>query len=296
MLFKPAFSTVACPEWSLAQVAHAADRFGYEAVELRTFGDDSRRFACDPALTDPQKTRRLFAQYGVEILSLATSIRFDAPILPPVIGVMLSDAERSVREAKHAIDLALALECPFVRVFAFEPPPGERPASALARIVHRLQLVADNARNTGVKVVLENGGAFPRASDVLNILDRVASPLLGVSYSLAPGFAADDLPERAVAALADRLWIARIKDTRGGTPCPLGQGELPCETFVHVLADSGFSGPVVYEWDRAWLPDLAPADAILPAVPRLMADWAARSSPPSQPPGAPSPHRAGATA
>ncbi len=38
---KPAFSTVACPEWTLEDVAEFAGRSGYQGVELRTFGHSS---------------------------------------------------------------------------------------------------------------------------------------------------------------------------------------------------------------------------------------------------------------
>ena len=66
-MLTPAFSTVACHEWTLDRVALAAQRLGFASVELRTFGVDSRSFACDPALTDAAKVRRLFAEVGVSI-------------------------------------------------------------------------------------------------------------------------------------------------------------------------------------------------------------------------------------
>jgi sugar phosphate isomerase/epimerase len=184
-MLKPAFSTVACPELSLRDVAGLAERHGFEGVELRTFGDDSRLFACDPALTAEEKTRALFASRGVEVLSLATSCRFDATISPPVIGYLIADTERSVRQARHAVDLAVRLECPFVRVFGFEIAPREKPAAATARIADRLRMVCDHADKTGARIVLENGGSFETAGQLCDLIDRVDHPLLGACYARA---------------------------------------------------------------------------------------------------------------
>ena len=278
-MIKPAFSTVACPDSTLGEVVQRARGAGFEAVELRTFGDASRRFACDPALTDESKVREMFASRGIEILSLATSLRFDTRVSPPVLGLYLSDADRAVREGKRAVDLAVGLECPFVRVFAFEVPRREKRVRALARIISRLRDVLDHANNTGVRIILENGGSFPRASDIGQIIRECNHPLIGASYSLAAAVADGEDAGTAISVLGDRLWAARIKDLRDGIPCRLGEGDLPCRRFVGALAAAGFDGPLIFEWDRAWLPSLPPADQVLPAAARTLFDWIAESGP-----------------
>lgn len=273
-MFRTAFSTVACPDWTLPRVAQAASDYGYDAVELRTFGSGSTQFACDPALTAPEKTRALFQAAGVEIACLATSVAFDAPIRPPVIG-RVKDTELSVRQAKAAIDLAATLECPLVRVFGFEHPANEKRAAAVARITERLALAVDGARNLGVRVVIENGGSFPRARDLMELIDAVGSNLLGASYSMAVAADAGEDPAEGVTILGDRLWNAKIRDRDAhGRLCPIGEGVLGCDRFVLALVEAGYRGPAVVEWDRAWLPDLAPADEVLPRAIRRLYEWA----------------------
>ena len=205
-MIKPAFSTVACPDWTHEQVADNARRLGFDAVELRTFGANSSRIACDPAMTSDEKVRDIFRSRGVSILSLATSIAFDEAISPPLVGRIFGDTERSVRAAKRSIDLAVGIECPVVRVFGFEIPARERRASAIARIVGRLGDALDHARNTGVKIVIENGGSFSRASELAELLDQVRQPLLGVCYSYAVGAAADS--RRAASGSRCARWRA----------------------------------------------------------------------------------------
>ncbi|MBC7835355.1 MAG: sugar phosphate isomerase/epimerase [Phycisphaerales bacterium] len=286
-MIKPAFSTVACLDWTLDKVAAAAAQWGFEAVELRTFGPDSRVGACDPALTDEDKVRSLFGARGVEILSLATSMRFDAPIRPPIIGLAISDTERSVREGKRAVDMAVGLECPLIRVFGFESPAREKRGPTIARIAKRLSMVVDHAHRTGVRLVLENAGDFATAPEMLRVIDAVGSPLLGAAYSIAPAFAHGEQPRDGIELLGDRLWLARIKDTRAGLPVALGEGELPCHEMVCALVDAKFSGPLVFEWDRAWIPGLESPETMLPRAARTLYNWVAEQSGACRAPAAP---------
>lgn len=249
---KPAFSTVACPDWTLSHLAAKAEAWGYIGCELRTFGYGSRELACEPALTAPPKLRTQLQRAGLSVCSLATSIRYDAPISPPVVGLYL-DNEAMIRETKACIDLAVQLESPFVRVFGFELPEFEARKVGLARVVERLIKCADYCRNSGVRLLVENGGSFNTASELLEVADRVNSPLLNLSYSIPVGVAAGDDVAKAVNAMGDRLAMLKVKDLAGGKPVALGDGELHVRDHLSAAARAGFAGWVVYEYDRAWL-------------------------------------------
>ncbi|MCL4743091.1 MAG: sugar phosphate isomerase/epimerase [Phycisphaerales bacterium] len=270
---KTAFSTVACPEWTLGQVFDFAAHLEFDGVELRTLGPASTDLACDPALTDPEKTRGLAAGAGLSIPSLATSARFDAPIRPPVVGRVIGDVLRPIRSAQREVELADRLGCGFVRVFGFEAPRGERVESCVSRIAERLWAVADTGRARGVRVVVENGGSFPTGADVARLLDRVGHTMLGAAYSVAVGHAAGEEPGDAIRALGERLWTVKVKDLAGGRPCALGRGEVPCRAAVDALGNAGFAGWVVYEWDRLWIEDLAPPEQALHAADETLHGW-----------------------
>lgn len=269
----PAFSTVACPDWTLDQVAPAAAKWGYDGVELRTFGDGSRQFACDPALTAPEKVRALFGDLGVRIVSVATGLAFDEPVFPPVIGNVVSDTEKAVRAARRAIDLAASIECPLVRVFGFQIPGAERRVDAIERIAARLYKVCDHADRTGVRVMLETAGSFATASAVMELVDRTNHPLLGVCYNIAESCAAGEQPRSALNAIGRSLLAVRLSDWSAGKPARLGHGTLPCREAVEVAA--GLAGPAIVEWDRAWLGGLDPAEAVLPEAIKTIIGWAA---------------------
>ncbi len=252
-MMKLSFSSVAFPERPLREVARIAESVGARGVELRTFGSGSTEFACDPALSAPAKTARLFADAGVAISCISTSCRFDEPVSPPVIGRVFGDTEKQVRAARYAIDLAEALGAAFVRVFGFESPGGVLLESTTRMVVERLGKVADHARNRGVKVLLENGGSYQTAADLAGVIDRVGSPLLGAAYNVAVAAAAGEEPGHGFNVLGDNLWNVKLKDFRGALPCVLGQGDAPCREAVRVLSDGGYQGWLTYEYDHAWL-------------------------------------------
>jgi sugar phosphate isomerase/epimerase len=250
---KPALSTVACPDWTFPRLFEHIERWGFVGCELRTFGYGSTQFACDPALTSASKLRAAFDKSGVAISALATQIRYDEKFGPPVIATVIRDTDVSIRETKSMVDLAVQLECPFVRVFAFELPEGEHRNSGLARVVDRLQKAADHCRNSGVKLMLENGGSFNTASDVAEILDRVNNPMLVTAYSAPVGRMAGEDIANAMNVLGDRCVTVKLKDLKNAKPVALGEGDLQCKETVESLIRVGFNGWITYEFDRAWL-------------------------------------------
>jgi sugar phosphate isomerase/epimerase len=253
-MIKPAFSTVACPDWTLHQAAEAAELSGFMGVELRTFGSGSTSWACDPFLSDQSKTRAMFERAGAEVCSLGTSVRFDPMVTPPIIGEVFFDHDAPIRAVRECVELAAQLECPFVRVFGFEVPALDTRPRALRRIGERLDLALTAARNTGVRLALENGGSFNTAADLIELIDARRNALLVASYSVPAAVRAGEDPVAGVRALGERLAIVKLKDFKDAKPCPLGEGEMPVDAVLAALRDSGFAGWVVYEYDRAWIP------------------------------------------
>lgn len=274
---KPAFSTVACPSWTLSRVVNRAEDWGYLGVELRSFGYSSSEFACDPALTGPAKTRAMFDRGGVEPFCIATSIRFDEPVTPPIIGEIFADKDKPVRAAKGAIDLASRLRSTYVRVFAFEIIGRESRRAALSRICEGLALAADAARNSGVRLLIENGGSFNTAADLAEMIDRVANPLLAAAYNVPVAVAAGEDAVKGVNVLGDSACVVKLCGYDGGRPCALDAGQIPNRAIVNQLRDTGFDGWLVYEHPAAWLGRTgADAEVPLAAAARTLYDFMGR--------------------
>lgn len=246
-------------------------------VELRTFGEGGTQFACDPALTSGAKVREMFREAGVSVAGIATGVRFDAAVWPPVVGNLFPAREASVNEGKHMVSVAAHIGAPYMRVFGFEGTPGESKKSLFRRVCDRLGKVCDYARNRDVTVLIENGGTFATAGDLVDIIRRVSQPQLAASYDAATAHVSGENPAAGVEMLGRWLRVARVRDQRAGRPCGLGTGEVPLREFLTALRRSdelnGMDPWAVFTWDRAWVPELAPAEAVLPAAAKLMGDW-----------------------
>lgn len=281
---KFAFSTLACPDWTLDRVVALARDTGYAGVELRTFGHADPRLACDPCHTSGAKARRLFDEAGVEPAGVATSVRYDQRVWPPFIGRVIGDFDRPVRETKALIQVARAMGADYVRVFGFELLAGEERARGSRRVIERARAAATTARHTGVRLAVENAGSWSTGAQVLELIESCSDPLLGVSYSVSTASRAEEAPEEGLALLADRLISVKLTDTRNGRPVPLGEGEQPVERTVRALARAGYDGWVVFEWPRLWINGLAePQRALAHAADRLYAwlgDEQRRAAPP----------------
>ena len=145
----------------------------------------------------------------------------------------------------------------------------------MKRIIDRIRLVCDHARNNGVRIAIQNGGSFASAAELTELIDRVNSPQLGAAYDVVAGVEADDDPADAIALLGPRLLQARLGDVQGQNPVAPGEGESQCKRFVEALIETDFSGWLVYEWPALFLPGLAGADVALPKATEAVYGWLA---------------------
>lgn len=268
MAIKLAFSTVACPEWTLDHVAKRAAEMGYEGVELRTLGAGSSHFACDPALTDAKKVHDVFRAHGVEPVCLSTSIEMhhrDSRL-----------SRRAVSQTQHDLELASRIGCPYIRVFGHEVAPGEDRRSVIQRIAGHVLEVADRAGELGVQILFENAGSFNCAKEWWWLFDVAGHPMVGLLWNVANAAAAGEGPQVSVPCLNSRIRMAKVKDTNVGEGSgfvPLGEGTVQIGHFVQRLMGIGFDGYICVEWDRAWLGSLSPADDYLPDAHQRLHGW-----------------------
>ncbi len=285
-MIRPAFSTVATPHLTLEQVARKAAEWGYSGVDLRSFGFGGRELACEPGLTAPAKARRIFSDAGIDVASVSTGVRFDAPVQPPVFGHVLLDREKSVHEARRFLGIARGCGAETVRFYAYDARPRERRTNLLRRIAGRLYLVCDDARHDPMDVVIENGGAFSRAEDLLEIMagvDHLARRKvvrLKAAYDLAAAHAAGEDPAEGVKLLRDRLALVRVRDRQGRVPCGLGEGDLPAEPFIKAVAADERTRNVwaVMMWDKLWHPAMGEGDDVLRDAVQKLYRWAGEAA------------------
>lgn len=253
-MFKLAFSTVACPDRTLQEAFALASETGYDGLELRTLGGTDPTLLCEPCLTGADKIRRLAVTSGVELACLSTSHRFDAPIWPPVLGRALPSFTHRARPAQRDVDAADDMGCSLVRVFGFEVGGRERRTSTLTRIAERMAPVLDTGRARRTNIVIENGGSFTSAADLLAIFQACEQhPNLRAAYDLTVGSAAGDTLQTALETLGQRLVLLRLRPVDdAGLPRPLNPADA--HSIVPVLLEANFQGWVSIDWPVCWSP------------------------------------------
>lgn len=253
---KIAFSTLACPDWTLTQVAQQAAAMGYLGVDLRSFLSVQERMASDPMSVEPGEIDEIFDNAGVRPLCLSTGVKFDKMIEPPLLGRIFVNEEAGVSDAKLFVDLADRAGIKFVRVFGCDLPAAEPVTWSMRRVTERLILAAQTCRNTDVRLLIENAGSFARSSQQLDLIERVNSQWLGASYNILAAVNAGECPVEGVRRLANHLSIVRISDVDDdGNPVRLGTGRFPIAKLIDTLREMSYEGWIVYEYPKLWSPD-----------------------------------------
>ena len=261
---KVAFSTLACPAWSIEQVVEAATTLGYDGVELRLL---------DCAVIDPGADRAKVEQAvarcraaGVEVCALDSSCTFN--------HADPGAREREVSDLLRWIDLAEDLHVPLVRVFGGHARPGlapEPPEVVNDWVAEALSRAAPTAEQAGVTVVLETHDAFSSARRVAAVLDRVDSPRVAALWDSHHPYRVGETPQDVIDALGPRIAHVHVKDARRTAPdgsdwqlVLLGEGEVPVREQLQALERHGYSGYVSVEWEKKWHPEIAEPEIALP--------------------------------
>ncbi|HTD80243.1 MAG TPA: sugar phosphate isomerase/epimerase family protein [Chloroflexota bacterium] len=288
---KYAFTTLACPSWSIEQVVEAATTLGYDGVELRLL---------DGAVIDPGADRAKVEQAvarcraaGVEVCALDSSCTFN--------HANPGARQREVSDLLRWIDLAEDLRVPLVRVFGGHarplwptgplPDPGvtdvtpgsgsraprgmglapEPPEVVNDWVIEALSRAAPTAEQAGVTVVLETHDAFSSARRVAAVLDRVDSPRVAALWDSHHPYRTGETAQDVIDALGPRIAHVHVKDARRTTPdgsdwqlVLLGEGEVPVREQLQALDRQGYSGYVSVEWEKKWHPAIAEPEIALP--------------------------------
>jgi sugar phosphate isomerase/epimerase len=267
---KFAFSTVACPEWDFQTVAAKAKEYGYDGVEIRGFLNESILTSANVFLSDPAKVARIFEGAGVEIACLASSIA--------MTGKRKAD-ETAAADARKFIETAEAVGCRIVKIFDTQVRPGQDRASAAVAMGQWLLPLGDYAAEHGVTLVIENALSFRNAKEMWMMLETIGHPSVCVCWDVFNAALVGESPFMSVPTLNSRIQYTQVKDAKlsalGAVLCPLGQGDVPVEKFLTRLRGIGYDGYVCFEWEKAWLPNIAAPEEALPAAITKLTEWTA---------------------
>ena len=289
------FSTLACPDWTWEQIVTNAAVYGFDGVEVRMIEGQTDLLARPEFAEDNLASNlNLLESPGLKVCGLSSSVRFD--------HLDRESREEELAIGKLYIDLARRLGARFVRVFGDVLPAENEPAArheVLRNIAGGLDAMAEYSEMHGgdVDVLIETHGDFTDSHLMLELLVHVRNPRVGVLWDTHHPWRFHGEP---VAETYQRLkpWIrhthwkdsvleepgelsaeakaaeARAKRTnrghRAASYVPFGEGEFPAAKTLKLLLDGGYTGWLSLEWEKAWHPDLADPEVVLPPFPGAM--------------------------
>jgi len=266
---KFAFSTVSSPAWDFETVVAKASEYGYDGVEIRAFSNESVLTAANVFLSDPQKVRRLFEEKSIEICCLASSI---AMTQEKKQDRLLAD------DLRRHIDTAQQIGCPIVKIFDTQARPGWSRANIGILLGNWLMPLADYAAERGVIIAIENALSFRNAKELWGIVDRLNHPSVGIAWDLFNAAMVGEGPAYSVPTLNSKIVYTQVKDAKlgalGATLVKIGEGDVKVRDFLRRLRGVGYEGYITLEWEKAWLPNLAEPEEVLPHAIEKLRGWA----------------------
>jgi len=263
-----AFSTIACPTWDFETIAARAKEYGYDGVEIRGFLNESILTAANLFLTSPAKVRSIFEAQGIAIACLGSSIA--------MTGHKRRDVQLALDLRKY-IDAAKEAGIPMVRISDTEVRIGQDRSAAAVALAKWLLPLGDYAADHGVHIVVENMLSFRTAKEMWGMLEIVSHPAIACCWDLFNAALSGEAPGLSVPTLNSRIAYAQVKDAKfsslGATFCKLGEGEVQVQKFLARLQGIGYGGWVTFEWEKAWLPNIAEPEVALPDAIQKLHAW-----------------------
>jgi sugar phosphate isomerase/epimerase len=265
---KLAFSTLACPSWSLDEVVDAAHRYGYMGVELRLV--DGELIDAGMPASERERVRETFARAGLPIVAVDTSVRVAAA----------ADTSTALRELTPFLELASAWESPVVRVFGGDWGESRSREEAIAQARDVLRQAAAPAQALGVTVALETHDRFSQTALVAEVLEGLP-PAAAAIWDTGHPYRVGDQPEDVARRLRGRIAHVHLKDARRRTAGDggeweltlLGEGEVPVRACVEAVRRDGYDGWLSVEWEKRWHPELAEPEVALPQFAEIVRTW-----------------------
>lgn len=267
---KLSFSTLGCPDWTLAQICEQGSAAGFYGVDFRGLGpalDITTLPAFGPQL---HQTRRMLEDAGLATSGISS-------------GICLCEPDRqtaNVEEARRTIEVARGLACPYVRVFGGRIGQSDR-ESASKTALSCLAAILSLPGASDVQWLLETHDDWCNSSHCAQLLASAgANSPVGLTWDvMLTVVEAQEPPDVTLRNAGDWVRYVHLKDALYTEPTVAaaklvqpGEGLVPLPLAIHSLTERGFDGWLMFEHEKRWHPELPDPAEALPAF----VDWIRR--------------------
>jgi len=172
---KLSFMTFVCPTWPTETIGKFARRAGYDGVEIRVDAGHKHGISSASSSETRRAVKKLFADEGVQVASVATSVQFASPAA--------ENHKKNLAAAKANLDLAADLGAPVVRIFAGGGIRKLTPEAA-RQVAAAFDEVGDYAKGSGSCPILECGHDIIKgAAEAAEVLRQVQTKNFGALWN-----------------------------------------------------------------------------------------------------------------
>jgi len=252
-----AFSTLGCPAWEWKKILEFAQQHGFAAIELRGLQGNmdlpsNSIFAADRI----GQTKKEISAVQLRIACVSSSA-----------NLYFEDAarrEKELADARRFIDLAAALQAPYVRVFGGKTESDKAPVpdqETKTRVAAGLRELGEYAGPHGVTVIIESHDHFTSSATLKDVMKAANSEHVGLLWDAHHTFAtSNEDPEFTVKELGPWIRHTHLKDSTGSGEnrkyVLTGRGNVPVQRQIESLQKFGYKGFYCFEWEKVWHPDL----------------------------------------
>lgn len=212
---------------------------GYDGIEL--WMDHIRRFLQEGGTLAQLKA--LIADAGLAV-----------PMVSPYFN-FLQDMEGSLATGREAVNYAVALGAPLVRVFIRGGASAQADHAVWETTVRGLRAVCDIAATQGIELAIEThqDTLHDTTATTLRLILQVGAPNLGVNLDAFNLFDMGEDPVQALRRLMPWIKIMHLKngryvDGKREIGIPLAEGAMDYGPFLREVAAQNYGGYASIEW------------------------------------------------
>lgn len=266
---KLSFSTLGCPDWTIREIAEFAEKNKYTGIEVRGIQREMDLPKCKEFNTAESRsaTLKLMKDHGLKFINLGSSATLH-----------FADAAtraKNIDEGKRFIDLAEQLDCPYIRVFPNNFPKEQEKNQTMELITSGLTTLADHAKGSKVKVLVETHGDLVHADDILQVMQSANHPGTGLIWDVSNMWTITrESPAEVYPKLKKYIYHLHVKDAKMVDDklqyVFLGKGDVPIMQALDLVAVDNYRGYYSFEWEKLWHPEIAAPEIALADYPVAM--------------------------
>lgn len=200
----------------------------------------------DLTKSELMETRKILRGFGIKVSAIGSPIgkvKLDEPFEP------------HLDKFKHAIDLAIFFETPYIRIFSYYPPEGKKIEDYRDEVLDRLATQADIISGTEVTMVHENeAGIYGHtAQNCVDIIETIGSQKIRLAYDPANFVWGEKIInniESCFSIMKPYVVHVHIKDWKLGskdTGSIPGQGDAQIKELLAELVTMKYNGCLTME-------------------------------------------------